>query len=106
MVDRTSGQQMQNIVATYDLPVEEAEALPCQKVWSRIRSSSARTCPTLPTLQLRDPAGGHFSSEGLSKADLTDWLIATWRASACGWTHHAVRRTSSWACTAALRRRR
>ena len=42
-MDRTSGQQMQNIVATYDLPVEDAEAaLP---EGERTLCSSVRICP-------------------------------------------------------------
>lgn len=78
LVDRTSGQQMQNIIATYDLPVEDVDV------------------PDLPDGVERDPvawqedlsdAADPFGfitlrvdvtdAEGLSKADLEDWLVET-----------------------------
>ena len=98
---------MQNIVATYDLPVEDAEA------------------PALPEGIERDPvqfredlsdAADPFgfvtmrvdiSSEGLSKADRRIGSSPRWRATRLPWDASCKpMTTSNWECTAALRRRR
>jgi hypothetical protein len=69
---------MQNIVATYDLPVEDAEApalpdgMDRDPVQFREDLSDAADPFGFVTLRVDIP-----SSEGLSKADLTDWLVST-----------------------------